>query len=124
CIRDFHVTGVQTCALPIYHERKNKQDNKGSKIKLLFHRDIFSGFYRFLTNLIILLIIELLQQVNAFHKESHKRRDRSANLTRNASLFDECIYLHSILQQSYSSLAELNVLYNLWQSYFQMYDFC
>src|SRR5690606_41037916 len=26
-IRDFHVTGVQTCALPIYHDRDDLQDD-------------------------------------------------------------------------------------------------
>src|SRR5690606_1771108 len=36
-IRDFHVTGVQTCALPIFHEDLSTEEKQDSRVVLKFH---------------------------------------------------------------------------------------
>src|SRR5690606_41203980 len=41
-IRDFHVTGVQTCALPIYESRQGVAAVQGTRIAII-HSDRSSG---------------------------------------------------------------------------------
>src|SRR5690606_40701625 len=45
CIRDFHVTGVQTCALPIYNGKLSKTSATPGKTQLINHFLINDNWY-------------------------------------------------------------------------------